>query len=449
MTVLEKVQLICVEQGKTAKEAYANHNKFWNATLHDDHSVFVEWGRVGKTAQSQTKSFNGESAARTFIEKKMREKDKKGYEKCDIVSDAPVVSSGSTSKAVNSSELNKIAKQQIKHTNPVVAKLIDYLAKENAHTILEATNGAITYNDTTGLFSTPLGIVGQSNLDQANEILIDVGDIVAAGSKKKKKLMDLSQQYLRYIPTDIGMKRFDPAVFWANLTAVQAQKAIVDSLQASLVTATTATPDKDDAKDIVTPDAPKVFDAQLDIVEDGKVVDRIRKFFRKTRKDMHTCRHLDVKKVYTVDINTVRSAYQNDGSKMNNIWDLWHGTMKGNVLSILKGGLVIPSASSSHCTGRAFGNGVYASDISTKALGYAYGYWSGNKSENCFMFLLKMAMGRTYEPSHTFNGGCKSGYDSTFAKGGPSEIFQNNEMIVYRTSQIDLQYLVEFSPKGK
>ena len=78
MAVLEKIQLICVEQGKTAKEAYANHNKFWNASLNDDNSVFVEWGRVGKTAQSQTKNFGSDGQARTFIDKKVREKEKKG-----------------------------------------------------------------------------------------------------------------------------------------------------------------------------------------------------------------------------------------------------------------------------------------------------------------------------------------------------------------------------------
>ena len=37
----------------------------------------------------------------------------------------------------------------------------------------------------------------------------------------------------------------------------------------------------------------------------------------------------------------------------------------------------VPPANASHCTGRMFGNGVYFSDQSTKALNYAYGYWGG------------------------------------------------------------------------
>ena len=115
---------------------------------------------------------------------------------------------------------------------------------------------------------------------------------------------------------------------------------------------------------------------------------------------MHACQHLDVKTVYSVDINTVRQAFELDGAKMDNIWELWHGTRVSNLLSILKGGLVIPPASSSHVTGRMFGNGAYASDQSTKALNYAFGAWDSRaKDNNCFMFLLDMAMGNYYVPT--------------------------------------------------
>jgi poly [ADP-ribose] polymerase len=157
---------------------------------------------------------------------------------------------------------------------------------------------------------------------------------------------------------------------------------------------------------------------------------------------------LDVKTVYSVDINTVSQAFKNDGAKMDNIWELWHGSATSNLLSILKGGLVIPPASSSHCTGRMFGNGVYASNISTKALGYAYGYWNGNRDSNCFMFLLDMAMGNYHVPARYGSHFPVHGSDSTFAKPGKSGI-QNEEMIAYRTSQINLNYLVEFSPNGR
>jgi poly [ADP-ribose] polymerase len=82
-------------------------------------------------------------------------------------------------------------------------------------------------------------------------------------------------------------------------------------------------------------------------------------------------------------------------------------------------------------------------------LNYAAGYWGGTRDNNCFMFLLKMAMGEYYTPRSSFSGDkAPKGYDSTFAKANQSGVY-NNEMIVYRTSQVDLNYLVEFSPHGK
>jgi poly [ADP-ribose] polymerase len=116
-----------------------------------------------------------------------------------------------------------------------------------------------------------------------------------------------------------------------------------------------------------------------------------------------------------------------------------------NVLSILKRGLVMPNALSTiSTTGAMFGNGLYFSENSTKSLNYSYGYWDGgNKDKNCYMFLVDVAMGREYVPSGPGNGK-QSGYDSCNAVPGRSGIV-NHEAIVYRVSQANIRYLVEFS----
>jgi poly [ADP-ribose] polymerase len=92
-----------------------------------------------------------------------------------------------------------------------------------------------------------------------------------------------------------------------------------------------------------------------------------------------------------------------------------------------------------------FGNGVYFSDQSTKSLNYAAGYWDGKASdERCYMFLADVAMGRPWHPDRT-GASVKppAGYDSVYARGGKDRVL-NNEMIVYRTSQVNLKHLVEF-----
>lgn len=424
-----------------------NNNKFWYVTLFDNGDVLTEWGRVGDKGQS--KMFPG--AGVSFLEKKCREKEKYRngeipYRKLNVVDSNSTVTV--SKQAAAQKDIKEIAKSQIKSNNPLVTKLIEYLAKVNAHQILIGSGGKITYNDTTGLFSTPLGIVTQENIDQANTILTDIGDLVASGRYDSNKLGGLTNDYMMLIPADIGHKRLVPREFWSDLTKVQAQKQILDNLQVSLATATTNPSRK---STIVLPEK-QIFDCQLHLVDDKKEIDRIRSFYKKTWQRNHQCHHLDVKTIYSVDINTVNESFEKDGAKMNNVWELWHGTRASNLLSILRGGLVIPPSSSPHVCGRLYGDGLYFSDMSTKSLNYAYGYWSksGGTDDNCFMFLCSVAMGNFYNPSRSSYTSTRypvKGYDSTFAKAGSGVM--NNEMIVYRLGQCRLNRLVEFSPSGK
>ena len=429
-----------------------NNNKFWYITLYDNGDVLTEWGRVGDKGQS--KFFP--SAGVGFLEKKCREKEscRNGeipYRKLNVIGGTEVKSSSARTISVPDNRLAEVAKKQIKTNNPTVTTLIDFFAKVNAFQIMSATAGRITYNDTTGLFSTPLGIVTQSNIDEANKILLDIGDMVAKRNYDTK-LEKLTGDLFMLVPQDIGHKRLDVKDFWANLSKVQYQKQIVDSLQASLDSASSVKPST--KKNIKDDPEEKVFDCQIHLVEDGKEIDRIRKFYNKTRQSIHASSRLDVKHVYSVDINTVRDAFEKDGAKMNNIWELWHGTKAGACLSIIRSGLKMPSTSSTNVTGKMFSGrpgkeGLYFSDQSTKSLNYATNYWtSGGNSDRTFMFLAQVAMGNHFTPNGPRNDLPRPGYDSTFAKANISGVM-NNEMIVYRESQVNLVRLIEFTPNGK
>jgi predicted DNA-binding WGR domain protein len=60
------------------------HNKFWTATLNEDNSVTTNWGRLGTKGQSKIFGFGSEWLARDFIEKKTREKERKGYQELEL-----------------------------------------------------------------------------------------------------------------------------------------------------------------------------------------------------------------------------------------------------------------------------------------------------------------------------------------------------------------------------
>jgi poly [ADP-ribose] polymerase len=97
-----------------------------------------------------------------------------------------------------------------------------------------------------------------------------------------------------------------------------------------------------------------------------------------------------------------------------------------------------------------FGNGIYTSLQSTKALNYATDFWnrSGQSNQRTFMFLCEVALGKTYKPRVFKSSFPAKNTDSTWVEPGKSGVL-NHECIVYDTSQINLKYLAEFGASEK
>jgi len=154
-------------------------------------------------------------------------------------------------------------------------------------------------------------------------------------------------------------------------------------------------------------------------------------------------------RLYEVEIGEMKRCFDRAAANIGNVRsDLWHGTRASNLLSILKHGLVIPPSNAAHCTGRMFGNGIYTSLQSTKALNYATDFWnrSGMRNQRTFMFLCDVALGKVHKPP-TFGGGYPArGSNTTWVEPGQGGVM-NHECVVYDTSQINLRYLAQFGAK--
>jgi len=412
-----------------------NSNKIWLYELYDDDTVVCKWGRTGKGMQE--KSFSG---GKYFADKKVREKIKKGYREVDVVASSSTSSSGIV---VAKNTLKDIATTQIQHSCPTVKKLIEYLTKVNAHNIHTATSGRITYNDTTGLFQTPVGVVSQGSIDEARKILVSLGDCVSKQSFDSAKMRHAVEDYLMLVPQEVGRKLTTQG-FLPDLVAVQNQNSLLDGLDASyasVMSGQNELPDQDEK----APDTPKIFNVRLDKLEDRKEWDRINKKYISTQQRMHKASRLKITDIYNVEIASMAQSFEK-GKKIGSVMELFHGTKASSCLSILKSGFLIPPASSSHCTGRAYGDGVYAAPASSKAANYATSYWGGNDEGRYFIFLVNMAMGKTFVPKNYYGRYPVVGYDSTWAKGGVSGVI-NDECIVYRVNQLNPIFLMELSYK--
>jgi poly [ADP-ribose] polymerase 2/3/4 len=423
----------------------ANNNKFWHGWALADGTYVSEYGRVGETPRVDRRSI-GVEAAKNKVEADRKKRlnyklpKKKPYVDQKTLGDG-AVSSGHSGKRIDSTSLKATAVKQIETGgNPYLTKLLGWLAEINIHLITGNTN--IAYDLSSGTFSTPLGPVTADAIIEARQLLNVIADGVQKRAWNQDNMKQAISGYMMLIPQDVGRNRSWPEQVFGPADAIQKQGDILDSLDASIqaITADKTTKPKETEA--------RVFNVKLDLIQDGKVIDKVRSKYKSDKGSHYDVATLDVKRVFGVDISTVSAAFA-QGCKVGNIMQLWHGTKASNLLSILKGGLIIPPTSSSHVTGRMFGNGLYFSDQSTKSLRYATNAWGGGgRTDRTFMFLCDVAMGKPHYPSGYGGGRIPAGHHSIFAKAGRSGV-QNNEMIVPRTNQANLVYLIEFTPHGR
>jgi hypothetical protein len=355
--------------------------------------------------------------------KKEREKLKKGYTPSHVVSNV-----STTTVKPSTSNLQAIAMEQLAKNSPELSKLIDRLVKANIHNICSQTN--ITYNSSTGLFQTPLGIITPEGIDNARNILVEVKKAMS----HKSDLAKLVSSYLRIIPQSVGMKLRVESVF-PDIASIQKQADILDSLEASHKALVTQPKNSNNP----TQEIEKVFEVDLDVLTDNRERDRLEEYYTKSMKSMHGYDHIKIRQMFTVKVHEMDKGYNR---KSENHVEVYHGTSQANLLSILKSGLKCSPPSTAYIAGKMFGNGIYGAINSSKSLGYTYGRWGGSTSgDSGWLFVCDFAMGKIYEPTSTCSGPA-AGYDSVWAKAQKVRL-NHDELIIYKNNQVNIKYLLE------
>jgi len=418
-TLVNEIKLI-------KSEVESNNNKWWTGMLYDDGTVKATWGRVGYAGDE------GEwSGGQAYLDKKVREKLKKGYTEVKTVGN--VVTNKGSGDVVKNRDLHEIAKTQlIKSSNPTLEKLIKRFVEANVHKI--TANTQITYNSSTGLFATPLGVVTMEGLTEARDLLAELAPIVRKanfGSDADKLL----SKYLRLIPQNLGMGRFNTQSVIPDDNALQKQMDLIDSLESSYQAMSTQPS---------TPNTPAkkqedVFKVDLDVLTDNAERNRLDRFFEASKKRMHGYDNVRVREIFLVNIHEMTNHFE---GKTTPHQEVFHGTSQANCLSILKSGLKTAPPSTAAIAGKMFGNGIYGAINSTKSLGYSYGRWGqGGVGDSGWLFICEFAMGNIHYPSSTCSRP-PAGHDSVWAKAGKTGL-ANDELIVYRNSQVKIMYLLE------
>lgn len=410
-----------------------NNNKFYELTELPD-GVSVRYGRVG--SEGTTRVFRGYSAYET----KKREKLRRGYVPFagDSARKAPAPNKGADAQA-------SVVKGLFAKDTDAAKALAAHLVSNNRHSIALGTGGKITVSDS-GAVTTALGPVTPAQLYEAEEVLNRIERKLPPA--RAVSTSDISR-YLTLIPQKISnLRNIDK---WLTREWVREQRDLLDALRTAVTL--NAPVSSDD-----TVEAMKARHTLVEVAKSSKVFKDIEKRFRDSMNAMHVASSYKPVRVWAV---TDENAPEWDKLMEDRKWHrtLWHGTTAGNVLSILRTGLICPPSSDARyaTSGRMFGDGVYFSDQSTKSLNYAVGAWNRNTGTgNPMMFLSDVAMGREYrttasDTASTAVRAARTGKDhkgrphtSLFVKAGTCGV-RNNEMIVWDSAAIKITYLVEFA----
>jgi poly [ADP-ribose] polymerase len=456
MATLEETMLILVSGAE-------NNNKFYHVTLHDDDTVTARWGRVGVEGTVSNKG-----SGRHTYDRCIREKERKGYKRTDIeASTTKAISGGNGTNGVDVEVAALASLMPANVTADARAALDTFIRRivaENRHAITSASGGLITVSDD-GIVRTALGVVSLGNIQKARVILNRLANQTDSGSGVSQKDLD---EYLTYIPQKVPARRGWGDTFLTKVTTIDKQRDLLDQLESSVALAKTATAKAlADAQKAAQTSTPTIdFRYALDVLDPkGKEFKRISKMFEDTKNDRH---HRDVaglklKRVYVVtDSDEHLAKWKDAKDKLSNVRELWHGTLTGNLLSILRKGLFVPPVRGTtiRIAGRMFGDGIYFSDQSTKSLRYSAGSWggaTGGSRDNCFMLLNEVVLGNEFRPYQqggwAGSASLNKAHNSVDAKGKPFNSINikggtcgvlNNEIVVWDVEQIRVSYICEF-----
>lgn len=401
-----------------------NNNKFWEISLNDNNLAIRKWGRVGAKGSSKEETLSL-SAVKSLVQKK----EKEGYVEFNEVT-VKNVNHNLNNNDLIIKFLNKISEDKN------IQALLKYFLESNIHTIVD--NTSIKLDTATGLFKTPLGFIDLNSINEA-DILLDRIYQDVSNKNINDDLKKNINKYLSLIPQKVGLK-IDIFDLFGDQKKYDKQKDILEALKSSLDLVLKVKTEK--TEKIENP-----FKISLELVKNQEEIDLISKMYSNNKDLKHPSAKLKFKNLYYLNIDIMsNNAKFNKGNKF--VKRLWHGTRVGNLLSIFKNGMKIISSNNKNVTGRMFGDGLYFSDISTKALNYSIGTWNNTgkgKLNKYFGIICDVYMEKTF--NLTDNDNIRKypvyGYDSTFAKKGVKNL-QNNEMIVYSENQVIPVYLVEF-----
>lgn len=447
-----------------------NRNKYYAIELHQAkepaesaYRVFTHYGRTDDLDTNPNAGVRESRYHATAVDAeanytqiyKQKTSPRKGYKEVHLASSriGSTAARGTSSGHVDAKTLEKMEgkkgqpKPKIKASRlPLpVQDLVTYLYEEATQALTSTVNAKITANG----IETPLGILtigqidrGQAILDQAFEVY---GQYAKASSKKARyheALTDLTGEFYSAIPHRLGRTR--KAVEAAVIDSVKGLQAKQETLQ--LMRDMLAV-DGDGSSVLFDPEIDKKYDALRCEIEDLPARTSAFKEMRDyVESSQVKTKHLKVKALYRIKRPAEREVFD---AKVGNEKLLMHGSQPKNWVGILSRGILMPKTVVSLGVRRTdagwLGNGIYFGNAACTSLYYAQPGKRGTR----FMTVARVGLGKVKKYRKITYGleGPPSGYDSCHGERQTrlrKSQFEDDEFVIYRQEQQQLEYLVEF-----
>jgi len=432
------------------------------------YQIYSEYGPTGKVAAHDWRYFGeAKDAAEAEFNSIKKAKLRKGYVEIDVAQ-----------RTLGSDAAKQIIKAvQLKNADDTTSSPSKPALHFETSRVISALMGA-TNSWVIKTIKCPLGQLTNEQVDKGRACLVEVKRILSS-KKDDKELLALTNQFYGLIPHNLGAGARGQMTHLL-IDSDQKVATLEDELDTLL-----------DAKSIgATLTSNSVYDQYKSLDTEFSFIDKqdqlfgwLNKLIQDTRaNNHHYLGKITLLNAWSIQRNGERNRflerakqiatqcgkqvipdqmgivtkrtdlYDKDLFYKANVIPLFHGSRSQNITGILKSGLLIRPAGAI-ITGSMYGSeAIYKSSSSTKSINYTNirsSYWAKGSDDRAFLFVSDCALGNQFMAKSPGNYTLKSiaPYHSVWAKGGQSGVI-NDEMMLYRTDQHNLRYLLEFTCQG-
>lgn len=395
-----------------------NNNKFYEMTYNGGNTFTAKWGRIELTEKS--KQYPIDDWDRLY-----REKTKKGYKD---MTEMVAVDVAEEKTAPDKYAPIKIT--SVKNFIDLMRKYTDELVKKT--------------------YSVKADKVSRKQVDEAQSILDEIvkmdldkidADMQAKVNAKLIELYGVIPRFMKNVRDHILPSLDVKKALTQEQDNLDAMSSQVASLEKEKAKAARAALKKGKGEDVLPAIQTYIEAMGVDMIEataEGKkkfqdILDQLTKGKNK------------VVGVYEINKPAEEERFDTwmKNQKNNQTRYLIHGTRCTSVIPIIREGLKIRPVGNFQFSGKAYGEGNYFSEITTKSLGYT-GY-----DDDQILLVYEVHTGNPFTYEGWYRGNkfglnykelSERGYDSTYVKAGNG--LRNSEIIAYREEQARIKYLI-------